>query len=155
MDHKWTGPYSIIERVGDLAYRLDLPGDLRRIHNVFHVDRLRPHVKDPFKHAPSPPVPIFIKGEPEHEVEAILDSQPICQQNDEIEYLIKWKGYGDKFNSWVEWEGMVGSLDLVKEWHKEHFRKRKILPPHLKRLEQLAQEDTEEDELQQRLQQRR
>lgn len=28
LDHKWTGPYSILSKVGSHAYRLDLPGDL-------------------------------------------------------------------------------------------------------------------------------
>ncbi|KAL6195377.1 hypothetical protein ACLB2K_030996 [Fragaria x ananassa] len=34
---RYIGPYEIIERVGPLAYRLVLPQELSRIHNVFHV----------------------------------------------------------------------------------------------------------------------
>ncbi|GAW03787.1 retrotransposon nucleocapsid protein [Lentinula edodes] len=75
LDHKWTGPYSILSKIGSHAYRLDLPGDLHKIHNVFHVDRLKPHFHDKFKRQTSPPPPIFIKGETEHFVEDILDSK--------------------------------------------------------------------------------
>ena len=37
----YIGPYEIIEKVGPLAYKLALPPELMRIHNVFHVSMLR------------------------------------------------------------------------------------------------------------------
>ncbi|XP_073276483.1 uncharacterized protein [Primulina huaijiensis] len=36
-----VGPFEILERVGTLAYRLALPLDMSRIHNVFHVSQIR------------------------------------------------------------------------------------------------------------------
>jgi hypothetical protein len=44
---RYIGPYEILERVGKVAYRLALPPDLSRIHNVFHVSMLRKYVHDP------------------------------------------------------------------------------------------------------------
>ncbi|KAL6225843.1 hypothetical protein ACLB2K_004692 [Fragaria x ananassa] len=44
---RYIGPYEIIERVGSLAYRLVLPSELSRIHNVFHVSMLRKFIADP------------------------------------------------------------------------------------------------------------
>ena len=38
---KFIGPYEVIEKVGLVAYRLTLPLDLEKIHNVFHVSMLR------------------------------------------------------------------------------------------------------------------
>ena len=38
---RFIGPYEIIEKVGTLAYRVDLPSGLSGIHNVFHVSHLR------------------------------------------------------------------------------------------------------------------
>ena len=38
---QFTGPFEIIERVGPLAYRLDVPPYLSDIHNVFHMSMLR------------------------------------------------------------------------------------------------------------------
>ena len=40
-------PYEVIEKVGPLAYRLALPPDLEKIHNVFHVSMLRRYRSDP------------------------------------------------------------------------------------------------------------
>ncbi|KAL4279245.1 hypothetical protein GQ457_03G005370 [Hibiscus cannabinus] len=38
---RYIGPYEIVERVGSVAYRLLLPSELERIHDVFHVSMLR------------------------------------------------------------------------------------------------------------------
>ena len=38
---RFIGPYEMIEKVGPMAYRLALPSDLEKIHNVFHVSMLR------------------------------------------------------------------------------------------------------------------
>ena len=42
MGPRRLGPFKVIERIGDLDYRLELP-DWMRIHNVIHVDRLSPY----------------------------------------------------------------------------------------------------------------
>ena len=38
---RYIGPYRIVERIGEVAYRLELSSDLDRIHDVFHVSMLR------------------------------------------------------------------------------------------------------------------
>ncbi|KAM1400064.1 hypothetical protein ACFX2F_027393 [Malus domestica] len=35
------------ERVGEVAYRLELPPELSKVHDVFHVSMLRHYVSDP------------------------------------------------------------------------------------------------------------
>ncbi|XP_075504001.1 uncharacterized protein LOC142541338 [Primulina tabacum] len=44
---RYIGPYTIVERIGILAYRLDLPQSLSSIHDVFHVSMLRKYEPDP------------------------------------------------------------------------------------------------------------
>ena len=44
---RFIGPFKIKSRIGDVAYRLDLPPELSGIHNVFHVSMLRKYVADP------------------------------------------------------------------------------------------------------------
>ena len=45
---RFIGPYEVIEKVGPVAYRLALPPDLEKIHNVFfHVSMLRRYRLDP------------------------------------------------------------------------------------------------------------
>ena len=50
---RFIGPYEVIEKVGPVAYRLALPLDLEKIHNVFHVSMLRRYRSDP-SHIVSP-----------------------------------------------------------------------------------------------------
>ena len=44
---RFIGPYEGIEKVGPMAYRLTLPPELKKIHNVFHVSMLRRYRSDP------------------------------------------------------------------------------------------------------------
>ena len=44
---RFIGPYEISERVGPVAYRLILPPELEKIHDVFHVSMLRRYRSDP------------------------------------------------------------------------------------------------------------
>ncbi len=40
---RFIGPYEVIDCVGPVAYRLALPPELDKIHNVFHVSMLKRH----------------------------------------------------------------------------------------------------------------
>ena len=44
---RYIGPYEIMARVGQIAYRLDLPPELSKVHNVFQVSMLRKYISDP------------------------------------------------------------------------------------------------------------
>ncbi|KAE8736307.1 putative ATP binding protein [Hibiscus syriacus] len=44
---RFIGPYRILKKVGPVAYQLELPSQLSRIHNVFHVSMLRRYRPDP------------------------------------------------------------------------------------------------------------
>lgn len=42
----YIGPYKIVARVGNVAYRLELPEELNQIHNKLHVSQLRKCITD-------------------------------------------------------------------------------------------------------------
>ena len=44
---RFIGSYEVIEKVGLVAYRLALPPELEKIHNVFHISMLRRYRLDP------------------------------------------------------------------------------------------------------------
>ena len=44
---RYIGPFEIVERIGPVAYRLDLPEEFSRVHNVFHISMLLKYIPDP------------------------------------------------------------------------------------------------------------
>jgi len=62
------------------------------------------------------PPPIVVNGEPEWEVEEILDS---CWHQRKFQFLIKWKGFNREHNSW-EVASDVKAPDLVAEYYRKY-----------------------------------
>ena len=44
---RYIGPFPIIDRIGEVAYKLQLPPQLAGIHPVFHISMLRKYIPDP------------------------------------------------------------------------------------------------------------
>jgi hypothetical protein len=44
---RYIGPYQILARRGEVAYRLSLPEGLSAVHNVFHVSQLKKCLRVP------------------------------------------------------------------------------------------------------------
>ncbi|GJZ04681.1 putative reverse transcriptase domain-containing protein [Tanacetum coccineum] len=49
---RFVGPFEIIEKVGPIAYRLDLPEELDGVHDTFHVSNLKKCLADPTLQVP-------------------------------------------------------------------------------------------------------
>ncbi|GJR94531.1 hypothetical protein Tco_0266705 [Tanacetum coccineum] len=48
LNPRYVGPFKVIERVGEVAYKLELPEELSRVHNTFHVSNLKKcHADEP------------------------------------------------------------------------------------------------------------
>ena len=77
--HRYLGPYTVAEKVGQHAYRLQLPRSMSRLHPVFNMVKLLAAPNDPIhgRHSAPPPEPALIddNGNEEYKVEAILDSR--------------------------------------------------------------------------------
>lgn len=102
---KWIGPFKVMATIGP-ACTLELPDQLSRLHNTFHVSLLRPY-HDGTKAFPSRqtqhrPLPQLVDGNSYYEVEAIRDMR--LQKNTRgrlvNRYLVKWKGYPESDNTW-------------------------------------------------------
>nr|GFC66028.1 putative reverse transcriptase domain-containing protein [Tanacetum cinerariifolium] len=48
LNPRYVGPFKVLERVGDIAYKRDLPEELSRVHNTFHMSNLKKcHADEP------------------------------------------------------------------------------------------------------------
>ncbi|GKA74375.1 putative reverse transcriptase domain-containing protein [Tanacetum coccineum] len=43
---RYVGPFKVIDRIDPVVYKLELPNELRRIHNTFHVSNLKKYLAD-------------------------------------------------------------------------------------------------------------
>ncbi|GJZ80343.1 hypothetical protein Tco_0645337 [Tanacetum coccineum] len=46
LNPRYVGPFKVIERVRTVAYKLELPQQLSRVHNTFHVSNLKKCLSD-------------------------------------------------------------------------------------------------------------
>jgi len=116
LDQKKLGPFKIIKKIGRSAYQIQLLVSWTRIHPVFNEVLLTP-VDDPQfvqQIEPEPPGPIDMEGEPEYEVEEVMSSRK-CGQG--IQYLVKWKGYGNEEMTWEARSNMEKVKDAIKDFH--------------------------------------
>ena len=90
---KFLGPYTVLKRIRNLAYQLELPLELKQLHPVFHVSLLRPW--DPDSGQLPPPAPTIIDGEIEFDVERILEhrDRKVSDKGRRTkrEFLVKWR----------------------------------------------------------------
>nr|GEY97172.1 putative reverse transcriptase domain-containing protein [Tanacetum cinerariifolium] len=45
---RYVGPFKVLEEIGKVAYKIELPEELSRVHNTFHIPNLRKcHADEP------------------------------------------------------------------------------------------------------------
>ncbi|KAL4273223.1 hypothetical protein GQ457_13G024290 [Hibiscus cannabinus] len=120
---RYIGPYEIVERVGSVAYRLLLPPELERIHDVFHVSMLRKYRSDPSHVMPVEEIELNPDLSYDEEPVEILASDSKVLRGRTIELVkVKWRHRGVEEATWERKEDMMeqfpylfpsGDVDLV------------------------------------------
>lgn len=88
---QFYGPFRVVSKVGEVAYKLDLPAD-SNIHSVFHVSCLKKQLGNHSVPLPSLP-PVDAQGEIQPEPAAVLQRRFRKVKNQSLsEVLIHWKG---------------------------------------------------------------
>nr|XP_027091852.1 uncharacterized protein LOC113712566 [Coffea arabica] len=102
---KYFGPYKLEKRIGNVAYRLQLP-TTSRVHPVFHVSLLKKKVGD--KATPTLQLPeLDEKGHWKVEPVAVLDRRMVKKGNAAaVQWLIHWWGTDPAKATWEEAEGI-------------------------------------------------
>ena len=72
---RFIGSYEILERVGHMAYRLALPPELAKLHDVFHVSMLRRYRSDESHVLPVQEIQVQAVLSYDEEPKAILDQE--------------------------------------------------------------------------------
>ena len=98
---RYNGPYRIVERIGEVAYRFELPYDLDRIHDVFHVSMLCKYIPDPSHVLTEQPMEIQENLTYEEEPVQILDRREQVLRNKTIPLVkILWRSHTVEEATW-------------------------------------------------------
>jgi hypothetical protein len=102
---KYYGPFRIIQKVGQLAYKLQLPAGTK-LHDVFHVNQLKKHLGP--RAVPNARLPLLTAdGKVKFNPVAILQRRQIPRQAGEYavaipQLLIHWEGMTPEEATWED-----------------------------------------------------
>ncbi|CAN6721632.1 unnamed protein product [Malus baccata var. baccata] len=114
LSHQYVGPYQIIERIGAVAYRLELPPELSQIHNVFHVSMLRKYVSDPSHIIQIEPLEVNPDVSYVEEPVAIIDRQDKVLRNKVIHLVnVLWRNHAIEEATWETEESMQNQYPFL------------------------------------------
>ncbi|XP_071680642.1 uncharacterized protein [Lolium perenne] len=102
LSYKFFGPYVVLERIGEVAYKLQFPSTAK-VHPVFHVSQLKPFTPKytrVFDELPSVPDLAATTIEPEEILE-----RPMVRSGNMVatQVLIKWRGLIREQATWEDY----------------------------------------------------
>nr|GFC64965.1 hypothetical protein [Tanacetum cinerariifolium] len=104
---RFIGPFEILDRVGEVSYRLALPPQLSHVHNVFDVSLLRGYNYHPCHVVQYPFDKIREDLSFAKEHEAILDRQERVMRKKTIPLVkVLWKNHPESEATWENEEMM-------------------------------------------------
>nr|GFB67220.1 putative nucleotidyltransferase, ribonuclease H [Tanacetum cinerariifolium] len=107
---RFIGPFEILERIGEVSYRLALPPQLSHVHDVFHVSLLRGYHYHPLNVTSYPFDLVQPNISLSEEPESILDRQERVMRNKTILFIkILWKNHPKREATWETEESMRAS----------------------------------------------
>jgi len=105
-----------LAKIRTSAYKLNLPPTVE-IYNTLHIALLEPYEdnKFPSQNKP-PPLPIIREGEPEYELEDIIDSR-LYYRN--LKYRAKWTGYSPEHDKvWYAAANFENAEHAKQQFHQ-------------------------------------
>ena len=104
---RYIGPFEIIERIGQVAYRLTLSPDLSKMHNVFHVSMIKIYISDPSHVLSQEPIEVYEDLTYEEKPIRILDRQDKRLRNKVIPLVkVLWKNHKIEEATWEREDDM-------------------------------------------------
>ncbi|WVZ93758.1 hypothetical protein U9M48_039715 [Paspalum notatum var. saurae] len=98
---RYIGPFKIVERKGEVAYKLELPSNLSGIHNVFHVSQLKKCLRVPEEQAPLEGLDVQEDlTYTEHPVKILETSERVTRNRRIKMCRVQWKHHSEDVATW-------------------------------------------------------
>ncbi|WVZ83396.1 hypothetical protein U9M48_030554 [Paspalum notatum var. saurae] len=98
---RYIGPFKIVERKGEVAYKLELPSNLSVIHNVFHVSQLKKCLRMPKEQAPLEGLDVQEDlTYTEHPVKILETSERVTRNRRVKMCRVQWKHHTEDEATW-------------------------------------------------------
>jgi hypothetical protein len=112
---KYFGPYKVLERIGNVSYKLELPeGAL--IHNVFHISQLKPFIADYSPVYESLPVTTDLEASETEPLE-IKDRRLVKKGNAAIPQVkVTWTGLPSSTTTWEDYNVLRQRFPTAPAW---------------------------------------
>ena len=92
---RFIGPYEVLERIRPVVYRLELPLELAKLHDVFHVSMLRKYRSDGLHILPVQEVQVQTNFSYDEEPKAILAREVKQLRNKQVQLVkVLWQHHG-------------------------------------------------------------
>jgi hypothetical protein len=94
---RYIGSFPILEKCGTMAYKLDLPLSLARVHDIFHVSQLKKCLKAPMDVVLPEVTPLEADlSYPEHPIK-VLDQKDRVTRRKTIKFFkIQWSNHSEE-----------------------------------------------------------
>ena len=120
---KFIGPFAVSRVVSSVAYELELPASMSRVHPVFHVSKLRPYRDGSSafpdrQQLPVRPGPDVLPetGEQAWEVERVVGKRRVRGR---VQYLVLWKGYPEHERTWEPAGNLRHAAEAVRAFEAQ------------------------------------
>ena len=98
---RYIGPFCILSKHGEVAYQLELPPHLSRVHDVFHVSQLMHCFKDPIREVEHEMLDLQDDFSYREYHVRILDSAERVTHHQKIKFLkVQWSHHSEKEATW-------------------------------------------------------
>jgi hypothetical protein len=112
---KFFGPFKVLQRIGSVAYKLDLPEDAQ-VHPVFHVSQLKPFTAN-YSHVFVELPKLVDLAEKDVEPATILDRRMVRKGNHAVpQVLIRWTNLAPNATTWEDYHVMKKRFPTAIAW---------------------------------------
>ena len=119
MAPRYCGKFEILSRIGQVAYQLVLPPNIR-VHNVFHISVLKKHVHDATHVVNWNDVQVEPKGDFLVELDCILKWREITLRNYTIgQVKVQWKHLSPEETTWELESNMRDTYPILFQGNSE------------------------------------